>query len=368
VKILILTSHAMSLIMFRGELIQTLLGDGHDVMACAPEDDEFTITYLREKSIRYYPIPLERTGMNPFKDLLYFIRMLCLIRQLKPDIVLNYTVKPVIYGSLAATLIGVPSIHSLISGLGYAFMCESFKGFIINRIVTGMYRVALQNNCKVFFLNPDDRNLFVKSRIVDEHKSVIINGSGVNIGFYPSTPVGIKPVFLMIARLLRDKGVMEYIEAARIVRGRYPQAVFQLLGPFDSNPTALSKTDLDKWQHEGIIEYLGSTDDVRPFIRNANIYVLPSYREGIPRTTLEAMSMGRPVVTTDAPGCRETVINGENGFLVPVKDSNSLAATLEKFILQPELIERMGKRSREIAIEKYDVQKVNAVIMESMGL
>jgi glycosyltransferase involved in cell wall biosynthesis len=173
----------------------------------------------------------------------------------------------------------------------------------------------------------------------------------------------------MIARLLRDKGAVVYVEAARTLKRRYPRAVFQLLGPLDTNPTAISRSELDTWQQEGVIEYLGSTKDVRPYIQHATVYVLPSYyREGTPRTVLEAMSMGRAVVTTDAPGCRETVVDGDNGFLVPIKDSGALALAMERFIQYPELIEKMGGRSREIAEVKYDVRKVNAAIMQKLGL
>jgi glycosyltransferase involved in cell wall biosynthesis len=306
--------------------------------------------------------------MNPFKDLISLVRMARLLRSLQPDIVLSYTIKPVIFGSLAARCAGVASIHSMITGLGYAFLGNGFKGRVINRLVTAMYRAALRVNRSVFFQNPDDRALFVDSGIVDENKTCLINGSGVDIGHYSPAARGSAPVFLMIARLLRDKGVLEYVESARTLKSRYPQAVFQLLGPLDSNPAAVSQTELAVWQQEGVIEYLGFADDIRPGMRTANIYVLPSYREGTPRTVLEAMSMGRPVVTTDAPGCRETVRDGDNGFLVPVKDVEALASAMEKFILHPELIEKMGKRSVEIAREKYDVRKVNAVIMQRMGI
>ena len=367
-KILVMAGYAKSLVNFRGPLLSALARAGHEVIASAPECDEDIKQNLDNMGIKYCSLPLERTGMNPVKDVISLIRMVRFFRSLKPDIVLSYTVKPVIYGSLAAKWAGVPFIHSIITGLGYAFMGEGYKGLVIKRFVAGLYRAALRYNMSVFFQNPDDLDLFVTLHIVDERKTVLVNGSGVDIDFYTTDLPGNAPAFLMIARLLRDKGVQEYVEAARILKSKHPQTAFQLLGPLDSNPTSISKSVLDAWQQEGLIDYLGSTNDVRPYLRNATVYVLPSYREGTPRTVLEAMSMGRPIVTTDAPGCRETVIDGDNGFLVPVKDSTALAAAMERFILQPGLIAQMGKRSREIAEQKYDVRKVNAVIMQAMGL
>jgi len=368
VKIVVIAGYAKSLVNFRGPLLLALLKAGHEVIACAPEDDQKVTNILNSMGVHYRTVPLERTGMNPVKDLISLVRIKRFLHSCKPDIVLSYTIKPVIYGSLAAKWAGVPSIYSMITGLGYAFLKDGYKGLIIRKFVTGLYCSALHFNTSVFFQNPDDRDLFIKLGILTELKTVLINGSGVDIDYYAANPPDNAPVFLMIARLLRDKGVLEYIEAARILKHKYPQAIFQLLGPFDSNPAGISKIDLNVWQQEGIIEYLGSTNDVRPNIQHANIYVLPSYREGTPRTVLEAMAMGRPIVTTNVPGCRETVINEYNGFLVEVKNSKSLAIAMEKFILQPELIVRMGTRSREIAEEKYDVHKVNTVIMQEIGL
>jgi len=367
-KIVVIGGYAKSLINFRGPLLAALVKAGHEVVACAAEDDQDVAFALGRLGVHYCPVPIERTGMNPFRDLISMARMTGMLRSLKPDIVFSYTIKPVIFGSLAARCAGVGSINSMVTGLGYAFMGNGLKGLIVNRLVTGLYRAALRYNRNVFFQNPDDRSLFVDAGIVAECKTCLVNGSGVDIEHYSSAPPGTAPVFLMIARLLRDKGVLEYVEAARLLKSRYPQAVFQLLGPLDSNPAAVSQTQLDAWQQEGVIEYLGSTDDIRPSMRRASIYVLPSYREGTPRTVLEAMSMGRPVVTTDAPGCRETVRNGDNGFLVPVRDGAALAEAMEKYILQPELIAAMGKRSLDIVADRYDVRKVNAVIMQQLGL
>jgi len=237
-------------------------------------------------------------------------------------------------------------------------------------MIQPMYWVALRNNTKVFFQNPDDQELFTSMNLVSGcEQCVLINGSGVDIEYYRETPpVTERIVFLLIARLISDKGINEYVEAARRIKQDYPEVVFRLVGPFDSNPSAIPKKKIEKWHDEGVIEYLGKTRDVRPYIAESSVYVLPSYREGTPRTVLEAMSMGRPIITSDAPGCRETVIEGKNGYLVRVKDVDGLVQALERFILNPKLISMMGKESRKIAVKKYDVRKVNATILETMGL
>ena len=368
VRIVVLGNYAKSLVLFRGPLLSAFSKAGHEVIACAPEHDAATEAALQYIGVRYCVMPVERAGINPVKDLIFLIRLVWWFRVLQPDVILAYTIKPVIYGSLAAHLAGVRVTYSIITGLGYAFSGGTIKRRIVNGLVTRLYRAALKTNSTVFFQNPDDLMLFVSLHIVKERNATLINGSCVDIRYYAQAPVDTRPIFLMITRLLRDKGVVEYAEAAREVKSSHPHAVFRLLGPLDSNPSAISRSEVGAWQQEGMIDYLGTADDVRPFLRNASVYVLPSYREGTPRSVLEAMAMGRPIVTTDAPGCRETVVDGENGFLVPVKDAKALAAAMERFITDPQLIDRMGKRSREIAEEKYDVENVNAVIMKAMGL
>jgi glycosyltransferase involved in cell wall biosynthesis len=369
-KIAVIAGLAESLINFRGPLLTTLAKGGHEVIAIAPGENPEIAGKLRKVGVSYCAVELERTGMNPVRDIRALLRMTLKLRSINPDIVLGYTIKPVIFGSLAARLAGVPHIFSIITGLGYAFMKQNFKQSMVNRIVSCLYRIVLAFNEKVFFQNPDDMSLFCRQRLIgNRDKAELLNGSGVDLDYFGQVPAQtIRPVFLLIARLLKNKGIDEYAEAARILKTRYPTAEFRILGPFDSNPAAVEKHRISEWQKAGIIKYMGETSDVRPFIAEASVYVLPSYREGTPRSVLEAMAMGRPVVTTTAPGCRETVIDGENGFLVPVKDKHALARAMEKFIINPDLVATMGQRSREIAEDKYDVHKVNSVIMEAMGL
>ena len=291
------------------------------------------------------------------------------MRSIKQDAFLGYTIKPVLYGSLAARLAGISGIFSIITGLGYAFSRGDSRQRFAGIIAQFLYKISLSCNQKVYFQNPDDRNLFKELGFLrGADQVVLINGSGVDVSFFKKTPFPTGVSFLLIARLIKDKGIIEYVEAARIIKAKYPGVLFRLVGWFDDNPTSIKKEDLDLWMEDGIIDYLGRLEDVRPAITASSVYVLPSYREGTPRTVLEAMSMGRPVITTDAPGCRETVIDGENGFLIPIKDVNALVQAMERFILQPELVVKMGKRSREIAEVKYDVHKVNTVIMQAMGL
>ena len=341
---------------------------GHKVVCLGPEAGYKQP--LQELGADYRQIPLHRTGLNPLKDVKTLFSLRKVLKEIKPDIVFSYTVKPIVYGSIAAHMAGVRQMYAMITGLGYVFIGQTFKQRLLTQIVAFLYRRGLKYNQVVFFQNPDDLHLFVSKSIVPKTaKPVLVNGSGVNIEKFAFAPPKLSPVtFLLIARLIKDKGILEYVESARLLKQKYPDARFQLLGPLDINPAAITQEQLERWTKEGIIEYLGKTNDVRPYIADASVFVLPSYREGTPRSVLEAMSMGRPIITTDAPGCRETVIDGRNGFLVPVKDIDTLKSAMEKFIQEPDLISQMGKQSRIIAEEKYDVRKVNRAILQEMGL
>lgn len=379
-KCLLIASYPDSLINFRGPLIKALMGKGVVVHAAAPGLQQGSVhaKALGAMGVVTHDIPLQRTGTNPVTDLKSLLALFMLMRRLNVDVVLGYTIKPVIYGTMAAVLAKVPRRFALITGLGYAF--QGVKSGAANnqsrlqQLVRKLYSLALRGAHQVFFQNPDDQALFRQLKILQPNaSSVVVNGSGVDIRQYSVSPLpdmttGSPFSFLLIARLLGDKGVREFVSAARIVKARYPSAVFRLVGWIDENPDAISETELNGWVAEGIVEYLGRLSDVRPAIADCTVYVLPSYREGTPRTVLEAMAMGRPIITTDAPGCRETVVDGENGFLVPVKAVDELVSAMEKFVLFPGLVEKMGRRSREIAEAKYDVNAVNAVMLREMGI
>lgn len=372
-KIAVIASYAPSLVNFRGPLLAALVARGHTVTGYAPERDLSVQNDLRQMGVAYEPVPLARAGLNPLKDMVLLLLLWRRLRAQRPDLVLGYTVKPVIFGSLAARLARVPRRYALITGLGYAFTdpaAASRKRRLVGTLVRALYRLALRGCHVVFFQNPDDRAEFLRLGLVRPAQTVLVNGTGIDLDHYaPAPPVSGGPVFLLIARLLADKGIREYVAAARIVKARHPQAAFHLVGPYDPNPAAIQPGEIAAWQQAGVVAYLGETRDVRPFIAASSVYVLPSfYREGTPRTVLEAMSMGRPIITTDAPGCRETVIPGETGFLVPPRDVPALVEALERFIHQPALIAAMGARSRALAVEKYDVHKVNAAMLAAMQL
>jgi glycosyltransferase involved in cell wall biosynthesis len=378
-KFLIIASYLPSVLNFRGKLLEAIAGKDIQVYILSPDLDLFPneVNQLRKLGYSVDEIPMQRTGTNPLSDIKTLLAIYKCIRKIKPDYVLSYTIKPVIYGTLAAKLAKVPHRFALITGLGYAFQNveQGSNRSFFQKLVHGLYQYALFHTHKVFFQNPDDQQLFIELNLIDSNKpTVVVNGSGVNVQDFslvapPKSDSGeIKQSFLLIARLLADKGIREYAEAAKQIKQMYPEVEFHLVGWIDENPAAIAQEELDVWIADGRLNYWGKLSDVRPAIAASSIYVLPSYREGTPRTVLEAMAMGRAVITTNAPGCKETVIHGENGFLIEVKSSESLIKAIQQFIIDPSLIEKMGKRSREIALNKYDVDAVNKHMLSEMGL
>lgn len=372
-RILVIAGLNRSLINFRGPLIKALCDAGLEVHAAAPELTTNLVVAgkLREWGVRCHDVALQRAGINPVTDLQGLVGLYRLMREVRVDAVLGYTIKPVIYGTLAAWIARMPRRFALITGLGYAFTGEA-TGMrkLIQQMARILYAQALSKTERVFFQNPDDEALFRELNLIPARvPSTVVNGSGIDLSrFQPAPLPRDQTVFLLIARLLGDKGIREYVAAAEAIRKRHPQVVFRLVGAVDDNPDSVSPEEVESWQQDGTIEYLGRLDDVRPAIERCSVYVLPSYREGTPRTVLEAMAMGRAVITTDAPGCRETVVNGDNGFLVAVKSVDELVDAMQRFIDKPELVAQMGGRSRHIAEDKYDVHKVNQVMLRAMGI
>lgn len=372
-RILILASYAPSLRNFRGALIEEICRHGYEVHAAAPglTSHEEAKSWLGERGVMCHDAPLTRSGLNPFADLFTLLALIRLMRRIRPDLFLGYTVKPVVWGLLAAKVTNVPGRVALITGLGYAFTGAStgLRG-IVRHIARNLYGIALKRATLVFFQNPDDRDDFARLGLLPPGLRVeVVNGSGVDTDTFAPVSFPEPPLrFLLIARLLGDKGIREYAAAAENLHERWPEAEFHLVGPLDPNPEGIAESEVRGWQDAGHLIWHGALDDVRPAIAAAHVYVLPSYREGTPRTALEAMAMGRPVITTDAPGCRQTVAPGENGFLVPVRDADALAAAMERFLRDPGLIAPMGKAARQIAEARYDVRKVNAAMLDAMGI
>ena len=377
-KFLMISSFLPSVLNFRGKLLEAIQTKGYEIHIMVPELVNFQEEYQKLIALGYqvHEIPMQRTGTNPLADLKLLKNMYQQIRQIQPDVVLSYTIKPVIYGTLAAGLAKVPKRFALITGLGYAFQnVETAKRSIFQKMVHGLYAQALKYAHKVFFQNPDDLKLFEDMHLLEANKpAVVVNGSGVNVQDFEVMPLpineqgGVKASFLLIARLLGDKGIREYMAAARSIKAQYPEAEFHLVGWIDDNPSAISQQELETWVNDKIVNYWGKLSDVRPAITASSVYVLPSYREGTPRTVLEAMAMGRAVITTDAPGCRETVSHGVNGYLVAVKSVDQLVQSMQYFIEDPKLMISMGQRSREIALNKYDVHQVNKHMMTEMDM
>lgn len=343
---------------FRAGLVRALVGRGFDVVAASPDDG--WAERLGELGCRHAPLSIDSGSTSPLKNLAVLFGYIRLMREERPAIYLGWTIKPNVYGSLAAGLFRVPVVNN-VSGLGTAFIRDTW----LTPIVVALYRLAFSRSHVVFFQNEDDRALFTKRRILAASRTRVLPGSGIDLDRYqPEMPPVARTddasVFLMVARLLWDKGVGEFVEAARVVRRYRPDARFKLLGFLDvENRTAIDRASVDRWVAEGVIEYLGSTDDVRPFIAAADCVVLPSYREGTPRTLLEGAAMGRPLIATDVPGCREVVEDGRNGLLCNVRDAADLAEKMLQFIdLSPEERARMGRESRAKVEREFDEQIV----------
>lgn len=353
-KILISINSCWNFVNFRSGLVRALIADGHDVIAVAPEDGYGE--KVRELGCRYVPIRMARRGTSPWSDVRLLAQYTAIFRRERPSLFLGYTIKPNVYGSLAAQMHGVPVINN-IAGLGTTFQSSDW----LNRLVRRLYRLALRNSAIVFFQNPDDLRRFVEDRLVEPAKARLLPGSGVDLDRFRPFRTGAgrqekDAVFLLVARLLWAKGIAEYVEAAKALTPAFPGAVFRLLGIRDEGAGGVDQASLAAWQEKGLIEYMGSAEDVRPFMADADCIVLPTfYPEGTPRSLLEAAAMAKPIIATDVPGCREIVADGENGWLCKPRDWMDLAQCLERFLQLP-ISEReaMGRASRHKAETQFD--------------
>lgn len=359
---------------FRADLIKRLVTEKHQVYAFTSEYKDECLDKIRALGAVPVTYELSRGGLNPFADLVALIQLTKKIKQLKPDIVFSYMAKPVIYGSMAARLAGVPCVIGMLEGLGYTFTEQpnglSLKTRIIRNLQILLYKCAFPCLDHMIFLNSDDQQDLIDRYQLSVSKTHILGGIGLDLTQFPYTEARTTTIkFLFIGRLLKEKGVFELIEAMRLVKKKYPAAHFTILGAIDhENLGALKQETLDTLIQENLFEYPGHVTNVQDWIIDTSVFILPSYREGVPRSTQEAMAIGRPVITTDVPGCRETVIDGVNGFLVPKWNVQVLADKMCYFIEHPEQVNIMGRQSYRMAQEKFDVNKVNQKLFEIMGL
>ena len=375
-KIVLIGTVASSFLIFRANLIQVLLKQQHVVYAFISEYKEEELSKIEALGAIPITYELNRGGINPLADAKATYGLTKKIKEIAPDLVFSYFSKPVIFGTLAARLAKVPRVIGMLEGLGYAFTEQpeglTKKAQLIKRIQVFLYKIALPQLDNIIFLNPDDPKDLLEAYHIKVKKLDVLGGIGLDLVKYSHQPIeniDSSINFLFIGRMLKEKGIHDFISAAKIVKQIYPEIQFTVLGAIDSsNPGALQQSELDRLVSLNIINYPGQVDDVQKWIADSHVFVLPSYREGVPRSTQEAMAIGRAVITTDVPGCRETVVDGINGFLVEKWNPQALAEKMIYFIEHPEEIAIMGYESYKIAQDKFDAHKVNKRLIDMLGL
>ena len=368
--VVVIGGYAPSLILFRKPLLEDFTSRGHRVIALAASPAPAITQQLAELGVAFEPLALDRTGLNPLADASVIAHLVGTLRRIAPDVVFAYTFKPVIYGLLAARAAGVPRRYAMITGLGYSFAGQDrWQRRLLRRGVSAALRATLSTATGVFFQNPDDLADLRAARAIGATPSHLVRGSGVDVDHYTAQPFPDgPPTFLYVGRLLREKGFEDFVEMARRVRRSRPDVRFVAVGWIDPNPASVAAAEVARWVEEGILEYPGEVADVRPHLARCHVLVLPSYREGTPRSVLEAMATGRPVIVTDVPGCRETIVDGQHGMMVPVRDPAALAAAAEQLLADPERMRAMGRRARDRVERLYDARQVAAQMTEVMRL
>ena len=365
-KFLMVGPKTKAVVNFRGDLLCDIKKKGYEVVVVVPENENKS--FFKENGIKVRLVSLNKNSLSVFGAFSYYRNLKRIIRDEAPDKVLSFTIKPVIFGSIAANRAGVKEIYSLICGLDMIFSSDTLKMHVLRFVGSHLYKYALKYNKKVIFQNRDDINEFVARELVKRSQCELVNGSGVNLKKFTRNklPKG-KVSFLMVSRVIREKGVLEYFKAAKIVKEKYPDVTFSYIGAIDKNKNAISMDELRSFIDEGVIEYISETNHVEKYVGNCSVFVLPTYyREGIPRTLLEAMAMGRPILTTNTPGCRETIIEGENGYFVKVKRANDLANKIIFMIEHKSDLQKMGDKSYQMCLEKFTIEIVDERMFEIM--
>lgn len=367
-KILMIGPKTNTMVNFRGDLMCDIVKRGYDVVVVTPEDD--CRDFFENNGIKLRLTNLKKNSLSVINSVAYFNNLKKIIKEEKPDAVFSYTIKPVIFGSVAAKRAGVKRIYSLICGLGLLFCSDSVKIKALRVVCGKMYKHALRNNTKVIFQNQDDIDEFVKRGYVKKNQCELVNGSGVNLKKFSRNKIPKGPVsFLMVSRFLKEKGAMEYFEAAKMVKEKYPDVKFAYIGAIDKNKNAIDLDYMKPYIDAGVVEYVPETNEVEKYVAKCSVFVLPSYyREGIPKTLLEATAMGRPIITTNTPGCRETVVVGKNGLFAKTKNSRDLANRMIEMIKNKDNLQKMGDESYKLCLEKFTIDIINNRMMEIMEI
>lgn len=366
-KILIISPKNKTVFNFRGDLIKDMISRGNDVYVTGPNQEFLEDIYALGVK-EFLEVPLVKDNTSVRGDLAYFSHLKRVMRKISPDLVFSYTIKPVIYGSLAAKSCGIKKIYSMVTGLGRVYASQNLKSKAVRFVTKCLYKKAFKACSKVIFQNNTDVSEFVEGKYLKEEKCSVVNGSGVNMQRFGKSPIPEKPVFLMVSRIIREKGVLDFAQAARILKRNVPEARFIILGGFDKSIGALKESDLKEYIEDGSIELPGEVKDPFLYYAQSSVFVLPSYyREGLPRTILEAMACGRPVITTDWPGCREPIEDGVNGFLVPIKSPVELAEKMLMLATDREKIKQMAEAAFVTCKTRYEVSIVNQQMRAIIG-
>lgn len=373
-KVFIVVNDIITIQNFRLELLYEIKRRGYEVSIICPNTSDYMDqndfrNFISENNLNLICVPLSRLGINPFSMLNYLCKLYKIFKNHQPAHVLLYTSKAVIFGSCAGYFAGIKNITSTITGLGFVFASDSYKANLLSNLLKPMYKLSLKLNNNIFFQNRDDKNFFLVNKLANSKKSHLIGGSGVNLNrFYPTQKSNDTFTFLMIARVIPEKGVFDYVEASKIFHLTNPNCKVQLLGPLEKKGALISKTMIQNWTEKKYIQYISPKTDVRPYLKEADVFVLPSYREGTPKAALEAMAMAKPLIVTDVPGCREVVEDYVNGIKVPLKNPTALCEAMKKLYSNNEFLQSAGQASLQKAQKEYDVIKINTFFLDQINI